>query len=127
MLSGFQVHNQLAPKQLPRALRWLADFSAQTTQEFDLSKEQDQDQLDFVQSVWIDNTLSTRRLDIVVQGIPQQLKVPALSIACLPIIHPGYFKATFSVSAVMAPPIPPVPVIFLNVPMAYLVYLPGAV
>jgi hypothetical protein len=124
MLSGFSVHNGLAPKELPKAIRLLVDLSAAISADFDLAKEQDEQQISFVQSVWVDNSASPRRLDIVIQGLPQTIKIPIGAIACLPIIHPGHLRGTFSISAVTPLAIP---VIFLNVPMAAIVYLPGVV
>jgi hypothetical protein len=123
MLSAFQVHNGLAPKQLPRAMRYLIDLSTAVSVELDLATEQGESQLEFVQSLWVDNSNSPRRLDIAVQGVPQTIKIPIGAIACLPIICPGVPRFTFSVSVVTPLPIP---ILFLNVPMAHIVYLPGA-
>lgn len=123
MLSAFNVHNALAPKKGPKAIRLDLDFSAVTSIEVDLTKEQDAEMIEFIQAMWIDNYVGARRIDIVIQGVPMPLKVPALSSGMFPIIHPGHFRATFSVSAIMATP---VAVIFLNVPMAAFIYLPGA-
>jgi len=114
MLSGFQVHNGLAPKELPRAIRYQIDLSAATSIDFDLTTEQDEQQIAFVQSLWVDNSNSPRRLDIDIQGIPQVIKVPIGAMGCFPIIHPGHFKCKFSISAVTPLAIP---VIFLNVPI----------
>lgn len=124
MLSAMKSHNGLAPEELPKSIRYLLDVSATISIEFDLAEEQDQLQIAFVQSIWVDNSQSARRLDILIQGSAQPLKIPAGAIACLPISHGGHFRCTFSVSAIQATPIP---IIFFNVPMAPIVYVPGAV
>lgn len=122
-LAGYAVYNGLAPSKGPKAAQTLLDFSAATQIPFDLVQEQDSDDISFVQAMWVDNSLSARRLDIDVNGVPFRLSVPIGAMGMFPIIHPGHFRCTFTVSAVHAVKIP---IIFLNVPMASFVFLPGA-
>lgn len=124
-IAGFSVFNGLAPTNGPKAARTDLDFSAIISQDFDLVIEQDTDDISFVQSAWVDNSQSPRRLDIDIQGVPFRVSIPIGAMGCFPIIHPGHFRCKFSVSAVF-PTIKP-SVIFLNVPMPYFVYLPGVV
>ena len=124
-LSGFPVYNGLAPKGGPKALRVDLDFSAVTTKEIDLVDEQDSDMINFIQSVWIDNSQSPRRLDIVFGGVPMPLRIGAGVMGMFPVIIPGHFRATFTVSAVF--PAVLVPVILLNVPQPYFSMVPGVV
>lgn len=124
-LSAFNVFNGLAPINGPKALRIELDFSAITLQDFDLVKEQDADIINFIQSVWVDNSQSPRRLDIDVQGVPFRLSVPIGAMGMFPIIQPGHFRCKFTVSAVF--PAIKIPLIFLNVPCASFVFVPGVV
>jgi hypothetical protein len=124
-IPGFGVFNGLAPEGGPKALPVALDFSATTQIVFDLVKEQDADGINFIQSCWIDNSQSPRRLDIDVNGVPFRLSVPIGAMGMFPIIHPGHFRCTFTVSAFV--PAIKIPLIFLNVPMPSFVYLPGVV
>lgn len=123
ILSGFSVYNGLAPKHGPKALRYNADFSTTLSVDFDLTKEQDGLQIEFVQAVWVDNRLNIRPLTIDVIGVPFQIPIPAFAIGMFPIVHSGHFRATISVPLVVASAIP---MVFLNVPQPYFVYTPGA-
>lgn len=122
-IPGFPVYNGLAPEGGPKALRLELDFSAAIFFDFDLVSEQDADAINFIQSAWIDNSQSARRLDIEVNGVPFRLSIPAGAMGMFPIIHPGHFRCRFSVSAVVAAI--KIPVIFLNVPSAHIIWLPG--
>jgi len=124
-LSGFPIYNGLAPKGGPKALRIDLDFSAATSIDIDLVDEQDSDMINFIQSAWIDNSQSARRLDIIFGGVPMPLRIPAGAMGMFPVIIPGHFRATFSVSAVVAAI--KIPVILLNVPQPYCVHVPGVV
>lgn len=120
-LSAFSIFNGLAPLQGPKALRFDIDLSAATSLEFDLAKEQDANQLKFVQAIFVDNSATASQLTIEVNGIPFTLKIPPSAMGVFPFIHSGHCRCKFSRAAV-APNL--TPVIFLNVPMAYMIWTP---
>lgn len=119
--SAFPISNQLGPEQGPKALRINVDLTLVNIFDFDLVKEEEADQLDFVQSIYVDNSLNFLPLTIDIQGIPQTLKIPALAQGVFPVFHSGAFRCRFSAAATMGFPIG---IIFLNVPMAYSMWLP---
>lgn len=119
MLSAFSIFNGLSPQQGPKALRFNADFSTVLSIDLDLTKEQDLHQIDFIQSVFIDNIGSTSRLTIEINGVPFPLMVPALSQGMFPLVHSGHFKCKLSVNAVQTEP---VSLVFLNVPQPYILW-----
>ena len=123
MQSAFKIHNGLAPKQGPKALRLELDFSTSAVVEVDLFKEQEQEQIDFFQSVWADCSLFPSRIDIEIQGLPQTLKIPTLSQGMHPILCGGVFRARFTAVGGVTPIMPTF--ILLNVPQPYYTYLPG--
>lgn len=121
MQSAFQVFNGLAPEGGPKAMAFNADLSANLSFDIDFAKEQDADQINLIQSVFIDNSLSATRLSVLVQGVPYLFKVGIGQMGIFPIISTGHFRATISSTAVIPTP---VPMIFLNVPMAHVVWTP---
>ena len=113
------ISNGLAPKSLPKALRY--DALLVQNVDFDLTQEQDGNDIEFVQAIWVDNRLNAGRLQIDVNGVPFTVIVPATAMGMFPILAGGHFRCRLTALGVVTGSIP---LVFLNVPQPYFVYQP---
>lgn len=120
-ISAFQCFNGLAPEGGSKALPVNVDLSVNASFDIDFVKEQDLNLINFLQSVFVDNTASATRLTIRVLGVPFTLKIGAGQMGIFPLISTGHSRMTISSTAVIPTPIP---LIFMNVPMAHAVWTP---
>ncbi len=91
MLTAFKVANGLAPRNGPLAMMVPLIFSAANGGiiTFDLYKEQSQDEIEFIQSIWVENHANPNPIEIQVLGTNQILKVPANTQGIYPLIAPS--------------------------------------
>lgn len=112
----FPLNNSNKPKQGTYGLVVPLDFTTTDNVAGDLSMEQQTGLIEFVQSVWIDNSLNTKALKIVFGGTQYTLNVRAGRCGIFPIIAPAgilRFAATSVAAAVI------VPTIFANFELPY--------
>lgn len=83
-----------------RAIHVLIDFSLGTTYQLDLSQIQSQGQIDSVQTLYIDNSVNTGTITIVMQGPTlQSVTLPPNSQAYLPVLQGNPPVLNFSVAS----------------------------
>lgn len=115
----FRVYNNAWPrKQGPCCLTFKCDFTAIAAYAFDLALEEMQDDMEFIQSVHINNLLNANPLTLKFGGTEQSLTVPLNKQAILPAYAP--VPTTFTVTSTVAPVI--VTIHFLNVPLGPIVW-----
>ena len=114
--TSFPVFNGYAPKEGPKALPVPFDFSSVGTMSFDLLLENTEGILQFVQSVYVDNSDNPGPLTITFAQTRQRLIVPANSQGNYPVICPDQTQVTMS-SPVNASAVGRI--ILMNVPMPY--------
>lgn len=123
MLVGFRPANMLQPKDATaKAMPWAPDFSASASVTRDFLPELQADQIDFVQSVFIDNhgdavnpvTLAFKT------GTPEDftIKCPAGSQGFFPVTAPINQLEVTVTSALNKTPV----IVFYNIPLPYFVY-----
>ncbi len=125
-LSGFSVFNMLTPKEGPKVIAYTADFTTSlSAQALDMVKEQDNEQISWVQALWFDNSGNIHPLQIdIIGGAPMRIKLPGGAMGMLPLAHTGHFRATLSNPAQVLLTVA-TQLLFFNVPQAYFVYTPG--
>lgn len=111
---SFAIFNGLVPRGGPRALRIALDFTALASQPIDLQEELLMAQLEFVQTLYIDNQANANALICVVGATQQIIKVKGNTEGYYSVLAPETAGFTFSTTlgAVI------VPIHFINVPMA---------
>lgn len=106
-----------APRHGSRAMYQLLDFSqggAGVSVGINLTYEQQSERLEFVQSIYVDNSTNTASLTATFKGTGQTISVPAGYQAYLPVLATAdNMKCDFSTSGT-----PKIPVWFLSCPMA---------
>lgn len=86
--ASYRVHNGLAPVRLPRALSQVLDFTSVSSISVHLTKARDEDKLEWVQTLFIDNSANTASVSVTAAITNQTLVVPPGSQAYLPILAP---------------------------------------
>jgi len=101
----------------PLAIPMLADLSAATSFDIDLSAWQEQKLIDFINGVYIDNADNGSAVDLICNGTNQKVICPANSQGyfTLMIPNPPTFRAETAGGVV-------VPLIFYNIPMFPIVW-----
>lgn len=91
MLTAMKVANGFAPRNGPLAMPVPLIFTVANGGiiPFDLYKEQSQDDIEFVQSVWVENHANPNPFEIQVLGTNQILKVPANTQGIYPLLAPS--------------------------------------
>jgi hypothetical protein len=100
------------PKEGPLIVPSFVDFTAQTTYILDLTYVQQKAYLSMVQTIYVDNSLSTVPLYIIVATSNQTFKVPANSQAYIPIGMTNKLAVTLNSASGLV-----IPVFLLNVAM----------
>ena len=120
-VSGISISNGLAPKGLPRAIRYDASLTINVPFDFDLTQEQDTNDFEFLQAIWVDNRNNAGRLQIDLVGVPHTVIVPATAMGVFPAYVGGHIRMRLTALGAVTGLIP---LIFLNVPQPYFVYVP---
>lgn len=111
--SAFKTPNQYTPKQGTRSLPIVYNFASAASFNDDLTVEMQMGEIDFVQSVYVDNSLNNNPLLIQFLYGPQQpLRIPALAQGIFPVIAAGQVKYTISTTQANVN----VTLIFQNIP-----------
>lgn len=116
MRTAFPVFNGYAPKEGPKALPVDFDFTTLGTFAFDLMLENSEGVIQFVQSVYVDNSDNPGALTMRFAQTGQRLVIPANSQGQYPVICPDQTQVTMS-SPVNASAVGRI--ILMNVPMPY--------
>lgn len=109
----FGIPNLTAPAQGGVGIALNMDFTNVNVVQGDLQQEQSSGVLDYVQSMYLDNSLNTKSISLVIGGTLQTITLKAGQQALLPVIPAtGIFRwqATSTGAALL------VPVIFSNLP-----------
>jgi hypothetical protein len=83
---SFGLPNTSKPTSGPIGVNVALDFTVGDNITGDLGLEQMQGVIEYVQSIWIDNSLNTKSLSIVFSGTQQKLTIKAGQQALLPVI-----------------------------------------
>lgn len=107
------IFNATVPAEGPKALRFNIDFTAIQTVEVDLTYAlQNQKQIQYVQTVYVDNLDNTAPIIFEHPGSLQRIAIPAGYQAYLPILSPNPPKFVFQSAGAVV-----VRVFFLNIPI----------
>lgn len=112
--SGFGIFNGLAPEQGPKALKVDVDFSSIPSQVINLLTENQNGQLQFVQTICVDNLNNTSPVVITVGVTGQRITVPAGGGVIQPMFSPDQTNITVTSVAGAGNA---TQIIFLNVPL----------
>ncbi len=122
MLTAYRVFNGLAPRRGPRTMNAQIDFSVSNPLNLDLTIAQDMDRLEWVQTLYIDNSSNASPLTALSINSNQKISCPPYSQGYFPILVPGDPKFIFSTSGT-----PTVPIAFLSMAMPCMVWNSSAV
>jgi hypothetical protein len=120
---AFGVWNGMAPDEGPKALSVLVDFSSIARQNIDLLLENTTAQLQYVQSLYCDNTRNPNPIVIVVKVTQQRIVIPGGGGQILALFSPDQTQIEIS-STVLNGAV--TQLIFLNVPLAPASWSSGA-
>lgn len=84
-----KVHNGYGPEAGPKSIPINLDFTASTEYTIDLQNEQATDRIEFIQSIFVDNSKNTTELDIYVPATQQTLRWPKNRQGYLPVLSPN--------------------------------------
>lgn len=115
--SAWATYNGYVPKMGPKAIGVSFVLVANVSQDIDLAKEELVKQLDFVQTLFIDNSQGTGTITINSKVHNQRLAVPPSSLAYLPVLSADQSQFTITSTSNAT-----VPVSFINVPMPAIVW-----
>lgn len=116
-----QVPNMRVPEQGAQALPFNLDFTLGTNLAGDLRNAVDSGELDFIQSIYIDNADNSSSVTVKFPGSRQRIVAQPFSegyYACTPAVGDTQFTAQSNGGI-------SVPVIFYNCPMPYVTWGPG--
>lgn len=116
---SFQLANNAVPIAGSCGIPVILDFTLGNTAQGDFALEQTSGTIDFVQSMFIDNSLNTKALTIQFSGTKQIITLKAGMVGEFP-IHPA--NGTFQWFATSVGANVQVPVIFMNQPANPYVY-----
>jgi hypothetical protein len=118
--SSFPIKNGLAPLiakgKGPKALPMVLDFTSLTAYTFDFVAEEEGGVIDFIQGVYVDNSLNPNPLTLLFHLTQQKIVIPATAQGLWPVICPDNLACdatSLSGAGVI------VTLLFLNVPTAY--------
>lgn len=114
--TAFPTYNGYAPKEGTKALPVVFDFSVFGEITFDLLNENTQGIIQFVQSVWVDNTDNPNPLELIFGITQQRIVVPANAHGMWPVITCDQTHITMKSTV---DPLARGQVILMNVPMPY--------
>jgi hypothetical protein len=106
------IYNSLMPKEGPKSVNLALDFTEQTEITVDFTLATMQTVISVVQSLWCDNSQSANEIDFTVENTGQVIRVPAGSMATLPVIAASKPKILVTSASGLI-----IPVLFLNVPL----------
>lgn len=86
---SFQLPNTQKPTQGPCAVNVALDFTAVDNVSGDLALEQSSGTLEYVQSIFIDNSLNTKSLSITFSGLGYKITVKAGQQGLFPVVIPN--------------------------------------
>lgn len=116
---SFALPNSQIPTQGPVGIPVALDFTASDNVVGDLTTEQQNGVIDFVQAIWIDNRLNTKTLLITFSGLQQTLSIRAGRQGCYPVL-PGPGRLSWNASSVGSGVL--VSTIMFNVKLPYFSY-----
>lgn len=96
MLAGRRIFNALFPSQGPMELSVSVDFSFAASQGLHLTMAQETGEIDFIQTIWADNSLGAATLYIKNDTNGQQIQYPAGSVGYQPFLCGNPPKITVS-------------------------------
>lgn len=124
MLTSVKIGNMMPPLGDHFAAKLTIDWTTNASQDFDLISEQLSEGINFVQSAYVNNRQNPNLVRFTIGGTEMVLPVAPFSVGVYPIIAPfAGFRMTANIAA---PAAFQTSIIFLNVPMAYFVWTPGA-
>jgi hypothetical protein len=94
--SGNQVMLGATPKEGPMAVAWNVDFTANTQYVFDLTAIQQQARISMIQTLFLDNSLSSVPLFVVCATSNQSIEIPPNSQAYMPVVLTNKISVTLS-------------------------------
>lgn len=115
----WQIFNGLAPKDGPKGMPLITDFSVDAFIDVDLTLDEQYQTMEFVQSMYVDNASNAVALTFLFQITQQRLIVPANKTGMFPVLSPNPTK--FRMSTTPGAGIAPT-VILLNVPMPFFIW-----
>lgn len=117
MLAAYRVFNGLAPRKGPRSIAVTLDFSVVNPLTLDLVVAQDMDRLEWVQTIFIDNSTNSSAFTAQSINSNQNITCPPFAQGYFPILVPGDPKFIFSTTGT-----PKIPVAFLSMAMSCMVW-----
>jgi hypothetical protein len=96
LISTIETSNGLMPAEGPKCIPQSFDFSVQASYAVDLSQAQGESILDFVQSAFIDNSLNSETVSVLVVGSGQNVKIPAGGAGWMTLFCPNPPRFTVS-------------------------------
>lgn len=117
LLAAFRVFNGLAPRTAPRSINVIIDFSVANPQPIDLVVAQDAERLEWVQTIFIDNSTNSSAMTVLSINANQKIICPPFAQGYFPILVPNDPKFIFSTTGT-----PQIPVAFLSMCMPCMVW-----
>lgn len=114
---SFEIANGVIPREGPRAIPVLAQFSAAATSILDLTLVVQQAKISAIQGFWVDNSANTAAITFTVQATQQTMTIPAGAQGYVPVLA-GVLPRFTAVSSGGVD----VRFLFLNVPVPALVW-----
>ena len=108
------IFQALVPAGGPKTLPFNLDLTINASQTLDLLLLQQLTKIDFVQAIFVDNSLNNAALTITVDQTNQKIVVPIKAQAYFPLLCPERAKITFSMTGATSI----IPIQLLNVPVA---------
>lgn len=116
MLTSVKINSGYAPRQGPQGLRWEFYVSPIAPVIKDFYQEMSEMQIEFIQSVWVENHNNPNPLYLTFQGLGQVLKVPANTQGLYPVLAAAPFNV---MATVLTGESVGVACIFMNMPMPF--------
>lgn len=109
-----QIFSGLAPVQGPKCLGDTLDFSAVAQINLDLTQEETTGQIDYIQTLYVNNSDNLNALEFLFEGTNQLLTIPAGASGIWPVFVTGPVrcKVTTTIAANLL-----IPILWINVPM----------
>lgn len=119
MRPAFEIQNILLPSQAPKCVSEEFDFSVAQSFVVDLLLDQNDGAIDFVQSIYIDNSSNAKSVTVSAfsAGFPFQITAAPFTQGFYPFVTPKG-RAAFQVSGTVGK----ADILFLNIPMPYTVW-----
>lgn len=121
MLTAMKLANGYAPRNGPQGMTVPLQFTAANNGviAFDLFKEQAANDIEFIQSVWVENQDNPNPIEIQFLGTNQVVKVPANTQGMYPALTPSPVKIVCTTTAPDGGDTIDMKIILLNMPMPY--------